>query len=552
MAFGKSKPVINKEDSVVNRLEELLVRPEGTTLEFKEAKSGFPFEKLAKYCAALSNEGGGSIVLGVTDRRPRRIVGTSAFEEPGRTVAGLNERLRIRVECDEARHPNGRVLVFAAPARPLGFPIQYEGIYWSRSGDELRPMSTQELQQIFDEAGPDFSTELHPSATLTDLDSELIELFRAMWRKKSGNEALDHLSHVQLLSDAELVTNGKITIAALILLGSRSALGRYLGQAEVIFEYRSSETSIAYQQRIEYRSGILGVLDDLWSVINLRNEVLHYHDGLFVGDISVFNERVIREAVLNAVTHRDYRLAGSVFVRQYPRKLQIVSPGGLPLGITVDNLYRRQMPRNRRLADACARIGWVERSGQGADRMFEESIREGKPRPDFFDTDEYQVSLTLHGSIKNPEFLRFLERVAREQGTDFSLEDLLVLDSIQREERVSDDLKPRLPRLVEEGVIERFGRGRDMGYMLSHKFYRLVGWQGAYTRRKGLDQETNKALLLKHVERVRDGAPMTELQQVSPATSRRQILRLMQELRSEGKILVKGTGRWVRWLPAKS
>src|ERR1035438_10834268 len=96
-------------------LEDLIGEPEGERLEFKEARGGFHFERLAKYCAALSNEGGGSIVLGVTDRRPRRIVGTGAFEEPGRTVAGLTDRLPIDRECREVQHPDGRVLIFPAP-----------------------------------------------------------------------------------------------------------------------------------------------------------------------------------------------------------------------------------------------------------------------------------------------------------------------------------------------------------------------------------------------------------------------------------------------------
>lgn len=537
-----------KQNAALAILEKLIGEPEGERLEFKEATGGFHFEKLAKYCAALSNEGGGSIVLGVTDRRPRRVVGTHAFEEPGRTVAGLSDRLRIKIEWTEVQHPDGRVLMFTVPARPLGLPVQYEGIYWARAGDELRPMATQELQRAFDEAGPDFSAELHPSASLNDLDPALIDRFRAMWRKKSGTEGLDRLAPSQLLGDAELIVDGKVTIAALVLLGTRKALGRYLGQAEVVFEYRSSETSIPHQQRIEYRVGILGILDQLWDVINLRNEVLHYEDGFFVGDIPAFNEKVVREAILNAVAHRDYRLAGSVFVRQYPKKLQIVSPGGFPPGITVDNIYRRQLPRNRRLADACARIGWVERSGQGADRMFEESIKEGKPRPDFRDTDAYQVSLTLGGEIQNPEFLRFLARVAREQGTQFSLEDLLALDLMQRDVRIPDDLKSRLARLIEEGIIERVGRGRGVRYILSGKFYRLVGQHGTYTRKRGLDQETNKALLVKHLERAgAAGAPMSEFEEVLPAVSRRTILRFLRDLRDEGKVEAKGSGRWVRW-----
>jgi ATP-dependent DNA helicase RecG len=180
--------------------------------------------------------------------------------------------------------------------------------------------------------------------------------------------------------------------------------------------------------------------------------------------------------------------------------------------------------------------------------MFEESIKEGKPRPDFVDTDAYQVSLTLYGEIQNPEFLRFLERVAREQGTQFALEDLLALDLMQRDKAIPDDLKPRFARLIDEGVIERVGRGRGVRYIISGKFYRLAGQHGRYTRKRGLDQETNKALLLKHLERAGAvGAPMAEFEEVLPAVSRRNILRLLQELRDEGKAQAKGSGRWVRW-----
>src|ERR1035438_9288490 len=146
-------------------------------------------------------------------------------------------------------------------------------------------------------------------------------------------------------------------------LGTRPALGRRLAQAELVFEYRSSEASIPFQQRIEFRSGFLGYLDEIWSTINLRNEVLQYREGFFVGDIPAFNEAVVREAVLNALAHRDYRLPGSIFVRQFPRRLEIVSPGGFPPGITAANLLWRQSPRNRRIADACAKCGLVERSG---------------------------------------------------------------------------------------------------------------------------------------------------------------------------------------------
>jgi len=536
--------------ATLEELDAWLSEPEAERLEFKEAKANFHFETLAKYCAALANEGGGKIILGVTDRRPRRVVGSTAFAEPGRTVASLIDRLGIQITSEEIRHANGRVLVFHVPPRPVGTPIQYGGVFWSRAGDELRPLSPDRLRRVFQESGPDFSAELHPDAGLDDLDPALVERFREMWMRKSGNTALASITPRQLLQDAELLAGDKITHAALVLLGTRPALGKRLAQAELVFEYRSSEASIPFQQRIEFRCGFLGYLDDLWSTVNLRNEVLHYREGFFVGDIPAFNEAVVREAVLNALAHRDYRLPGSIFVRQFPRRLEIVSPGGFPPGITAANLLWRQSPRNRRIADACAKCGLVERSGQGANRMFEESIKEGKPRPDFTGTDDYQVELTLRGEIQNPAFLGFLQKIGAERLATFGTRDILVLDAIQREEPLPEDLKERLPHLLDEGVIERIGRGRGSRLILSRKFHAFLGQHGAYTRRKGLDRETNKALLMKHIEeRCEVGAAMKEFEEVLPALSRRQIMGLLQELRGAGKIHPKGERRGARWRP---
>jgi len=535
----------------LEELEGWLSEPEGEQLEFKEAKANFHFETLAKYCAALANEGGGKMIFGVTDRRPRRVVGSTAFEEPGRTVAGLVNRLGIQVRSEEFHHPNGRVLVFHVPARPVGVPIQYDGVFWSRSGDELRPLSQDRLRRVFQESGPDFSAELHPDAGIDDLDPALIERFREMWMRKSGNAALAGVSPRQLLEDAELLVGDRITHAALVLFGTRPAMGRRLAHAEVVFEYRSSESSIPFQQRIEFRSGFLGYLDELWNTINLRNEVLQYREGFFVGDIPAFNEAVVREALLNALAHRDYRLPGSIFVRQFPRRLEIVSPGGFPPGINAGNMLWRQSPRNRRIADACAKCGLVERSGQGANRMFEESIKEGKPRPDFTGTDDYQVEVTLRGEIQNPAFLGFLQKIGAERLATFGTRDILILDAVQREEPLPDDLKDRLPHLLDEGIIERIGRGRGVRFILSRKFHSFLGQHGAYTRRKGLDRETNKALLCKHIEENREaGSAFRDLEQVLPALSRNQVQKLLQELKADGRIRLTGLRKGGRWFPA--
>ena len=516
-------------------------------LEFKEAKEHYDFEELVKYCVALANEKGGRIILGVTDKKPRKVVGTRAFSHIGRTKAGLVERLHLRIDADELEHPEGRIIVVSIPSRPVGMPIQYKGAYWMRSGEDLVPMTPDMLKRIFSETGPDFSAEICPKAVLGDLSEVAIERLREMWLRDSGNEALRHVSTEQLLEDAELLLEGGVTKAALILLGTRRALGKHLAQAEVVFEFRSAETSVSYQQRKEYREGFFTFQDDLWETINLRNDMHHFQDGLFVWDVPSFNEAVVREAILNAVSHRDYRLGGSIFVRQYPRRLEIISPGGFPPGITPENILWRQMPRNRRVAEVLSKCGLVERSGQGARRMFEECIKESKPLPDFTGTDDYQVSLTLHGEVQDPSFLRFLERIGQETQVSFTTKDLLVLDLIHKEKTVPPDLRDGVPRLLDSGIIERIRHGK---FVLSRRFYSFVGKKGVYTRRRGLDRETKKALLLKHVRDNRvTGSRMQEFMEVLPGLTRDQIRGLLNEMKRNGQVRPIGATKAAKWYP---
>ena len=522
-------------------------------LEFKEAKKNFHFEELVNYCVALANEGGGRMILGVTDKLPRKVVGSQAFSNLERTKAGLIDRVRLRIDVEEIQHPDGRVLVFQIPSRPIGMPMQYKGAYWMRGGEDLIPMTPDLLQRIFAESGPDFSAEICTSAQLDDLDPNAVEALRQLWQRKSPDQDISTRSVERLLSDAELLVDGQVTYAALILLGTRKALGKYLAQAELVFEYRSNEVPGPAAERHEFRQGFLTVLDEIWRLINQRNDLQHFQQGFFIWDVPTFNERVVREAVLNAVSHRDYRHGGSVFIRQYSRRIEIVSPGGFPPGITPDNILRQQNPRNRRIAEVLGKCGLVERAGQGFDRIFRECIQQSKPLPDFSHTDTYSVWLTLHGDIQDPEFLRFLEEIGREQVATFGLDDLLVVDLVHREQSVPDDLQSRVDHLLEQGIIERVGRGRGVRLMLSRRFYRYIGKAGTYTRKRGLDRETNKALLLKHIrDNRKEGSPLKELVQVLPSLSYVQVQKLLQNLRIEGQIHKVGNTSAARWYPGKS
>ena len=529
------------------QFEKFLSEPEGTRLEFKSARTSYEFDKLVNYCVALANECGGTMILGVTDKRPRNVVGTSAFPEPGETEASLHRVFSRRIPIEEYHHGAKRVLIVHVPSRLPGTAWQHDGKYLKRAGDALVPMGDQELRAIFSEAGPDFSAETC-GASLADLSTDSIAEFRRRWARKTQNPRIDQLSDIDLLRDAELLVDNRITIAALVLFGSRSGLGKHLAQAEIVFEYRSSDASGPAADREEYRQGFFSILDALWNRINLRNDRQSYQQDLFRYDIPTFDEVSIREALLNAVAHRDYRLGGSIFIRQYSRRLEIVSPGGFPAGVTAENIVDQQNPRNRRLAEALARAGLVERSGQGLNLMIENAIKHTKPLPDFTGTASHEVRLTLAGTVQNPAFIRYLQRLGDDRLSHFSTQDYMALDAIQRQSALTPLIQKRLLALIHTGAVESMGRGKSTRFFLSREMYEAIGEPGTYTRHKGLDHATNKALLLQHIRtNTKLGSPFSDLRQVLPALSDTQIRWIMGQLKEEGLIFPVGINRWARW-----
>ncbi len=539
-------------------LDEWLQGKEGEHLEFKEWKTKDDFELLCKYCCALANEGGGRFIMGVTDRRPRTVVGTVSFPQPERTRKGLCDRIPLAIDFEEIPHPDcspgSRVLVFNVPPRPLGIPIKYDGRYWMRKEDSLVEMSEDRLREIFAESGHDFSADACPGLTLDDLDANALNDFRQRWIAKASKaedtplaERLSSLSHEQLLTDAEALVDGKLNYAALLLFGSAKAVSRCLAQAEVVFEYRSSDASGAAQERKEYRQGFFGFYDDLWERINKRNDKQEFQEALFVTSISTFSERPVREAILNAVCHRNYQLGSSIFIRQYPRRLEIDSPGGFPVGITLDNILDRQNPRNRRLAEILTKCGLVERSGQGMNLIYEELIKQSKPTPDFARTDQYQVGITLHGTVQDPAFVRFVEKVSKETTAFFGTHDWLIFAQAARGGKIPKGQESRLKRLLDLGLIER-GPGRTC--ILARRYYEFVGQKGAYTRKKGLDRDQNLALLLKHIEANQAaGCKLEELCQVLPALPTSQVQSLLKTLKRQGKAHPVGKRKAGLWFP---
>lgn len=362
------------------------------------------------YVVAFCNEGGGSLVLGMHDDYPHRVVGTHQSENAvGKLESDIYRDVGIRPTVyelyEDEENRLGRVLVIDVPGRPKGKIFRFEDVPLMRVGEELRPMPDEVQRTVWQEQESDFSAECCEGATLEDLDPEAIKVMKEKYAKKQRNVSFLSLPIGQVLRDLRLVVDERVTYAALILLGKAESLERFLPQSRIVLEYRKSESLIPYSNRTEYLQPYFLQIDNLWHDINLRNNKIDIREGAYIFNIPFFDEEVTREAINNAVAHRDYRRAGETFILQYEDKLVVKNLGGFPLGVTQENLLRvPSTPRNKLLADVLARTGVVERSGQGVDKMFRNMLSEGKKAPDYSHSDAFCVELHLSAVIEDVAF----------------------------------------------------------------------------------------------------------------------------------------------------
>ena len=168
-------------------VQELLEAKEGEHVQFKEAKNRFDLGEATKCCCALANNGGGTLAFGITDKRPRKVVGSAAFDQPERVRMILIDRLKINIDFRLFTYEEKRVLVFDIKSRPIGLPVQYDGVAWIYEGDTLKPMPEDMRRNIYEETGGDFSATICTGATVDDLDESAIENFRGLQRARKSN-----------------------------------------------------------------------------------------------------------------------------------------------------------------------------------------------------------------------------------------------------------------------------------------------------------------------------------------------------------------------------
>ncbi len=174
-------------------------------------------------------------------------------------------------------------------------------------------------------------------------------------------------------------------------------------------------------------------------------------------DIPSYTEETIREAILNSIQHRSFQMGGDIMIKISPEALEVSNAGGFPYGVNQGNILTvNSSPRSRRLAEVIEKAGLIERSGQGVDIMFANCITEGRPMPDYGESDDFQVKLRIESRIENPQLRRFLInlRDTRKPEEQLNVFDLITIYSIIHKN--GNGIHPRsIKRLIDEGIIIR-------------------------------------------------------------------------------------------------
>ena len=367
-------------------------------LEFKEAKTQFDNHTLYEYCVALANEGGGNLVLGVSDALPRPVVGTRAFSDPVSMAQKAFEKLGFRVDIEEVAHPDGRVVVFHIPSRPRGTAYHLDGKYLMRSGQALVPMSEDQLRKIFAEGEPDWLEE--PSrGGLTS--SEVVELLdtQTFFELLKLPYPLDQEGVIDRLVSERLVDRGNggyaiRRLGALLLAKRLTDFPELTRKAPRVVVYSGKsklETRLDQTGAMGYAVGFQGLVRFVMEQLP-QNEVI---EDALRREIKLVPDVVIRELLANALIHQDLSIGGmSVMVEVYIDRVEISNPGE-PV-VPVERFIDGYQSRNERLADLMRRMGICEEKSSGIDRVVETAEVFQLPAPDFR-VGHQRTSVTIYG-----------------------------------------------------------------------------------------------------------------------------------------------------------
>lgn len=429
-------------------------------------------EKLAEAMVALANASGGLIVLGLDESGHQTEPIWEEEAEGALRAAAAACRPPIPSEWQPIETPQ-QVLIGIQVARSADLHSLADGRVLVRSGSENRPLTGDEIRQLAtSKSAGDFESSSVAGATQDDFDQEIIDEYLAK-REARGAPRLSSLTTL-LFEIGALTRNGEATVAGILLFGKNPQA--FLPQSGIVFvkfpdtEPRSEDGSAGYGRRDELQGPLARMVERAWNIVWEEMRVGARVDDLEREELAEYPRFAVREALINAVAHRDYRIRGRrIEIRIYADRMEVISPGDLPGYITLDNLVEEHFSRNPRIVNGLYQWGYIEELGLGIDRMIEEMVQAGHPPPIFRAT-PYSFTVTLQQRTRaaSPRGTRRMNERQERALAYVSEHGSITNREYQRlcPDFTSETLRLDLVDLVEKDLLLKIGSKKGTHYIL--------------------------------------------------------------------------------------
>jgi ATP-dependent DNA helicase RecG len=510
---------------------------------------------------AFANNKGGTLYFGVEDNS--EVTGCDGNYDLQNIIESIYEKTRpsIFVDPEEIEY-NGKKVIALTVASDGITHATTDGRCLKRLGKNSKPFYPDEMSNRYSEIqSSDFSGRILSDSTEDDINKLEVYKLKEKLKARNPESALADMDDIAFLRDLALVKsdsgNIKLTVAGLLFVGKEQAINRLLPQAEVIYLHYSESNLEEYDARLDMKAPIISVIDRLSEKIQDSNRIVNVQVGLFRLEIVDFPEKVFQEALLNALSHRDYQSQGAVYVKHYPDKIVIENPGAFLDGITENNIITHpSVPRNKLIAETLQHLKYVQRTGQGVDIIFREMISSGKPFPEYKSYND-AVSLTIYSAIDDIDFVKFIANEENGLSRSFSLSELMILRYLKDNRKITmseaesliqearDQAQNACNNLKRYGLIELSGNE----YMLTAKIYDELKNSVDYTKDKAIQYIKAREMILEYI---RDrGFINNELVRELCGFSQKQARIILQRMRKENLIELSEKGRYAKYIIKK-
>jgi ATP-dependent DNA helicase RecG len=524
-------------------------------------------QKCKKTAVAFANSNGGNLILGIENniKGPQAFTGCPSDVEIWKIDKGVRDGTKQSVHVKSTYHTYKDVeLVEMNVPQGLfeGAHALTDGRAWYRAGPECVPMPPDfYTSKAIQPEKIDYSRSIVEGLEYDDLDKNEIYILRKQIESSEGYQDFlkykDNKDFLKALKIIEETKEGKlnITLSALLFVGNEEAIKKYCPSSEVVFIAYDEKGRQQVQKR--YQKGLLSNVIEFQKMYNREYNLTHHLDtGLFEIDIPKIPDAVFREALLNALSHREYRIPSSIFFKHFPDRIELKNPGDFCGDITEKNILNHSpIWRNFLLSDVFLRIGLVRKLGWGVDCIYHSLLNHGKEPPVYQESGQ-EITLTIFDRI-DETFAKYLQNLeSKNQG--LPLDEMIILSQLKSQDRITtnevadavqrtqESAKILLDKMEDNRKLEKGGFGKGTYYRLSSNMYKEFGKSLDYIRNGDIERRRQKQMVISFIK---DRGSITNKEAASLLNlTRDNIYRLFKEMEKENIIKQVGEKKYAKYV----